>query len=87
MAGDSMKANFGGVSDVAEMIGVTPGRVRELCRKGRVVGAEHTSSGWVIPLPVHVLPANAKYRRPGAIDAAMGLPGFLERRLPKKTAV
>ena len=74
---------------MAEIIGVTAGRVRELCRKGRIVGAEPIGAGWVIPLPVSIIPAKASFRRPGAIDAAMGMPDFLEKRLPahKKTAV
>ena len=78
---------MGGCKEVAELLGVTAGRVRTLCQQGRVVGAEQIGAGWVIPLPVSILPAPAKHRRPGAIDAATALPGFLAKRLPRAKGV
>ena len=74
---------LGGCREVAELLGVTPGRVRKLCQEGRIVGAEQIAAGWVIPLPPRVLPAAARYRREGVIQMADDLPDFLAKRLPK----
>jgi len=76
-------SDIGGCTEVAELLGVTPGRVRKLCREGRVVGARQLAQGWVIPCPPHILPAKASRRRPGAIDKAFDLPEFLNKRTPK----
>ncbi len=73
----------GGCSEVAQLLGVTPGRVRTLCQQGRIVGAEQLAQGWIIPLPVHILPPRASRRRAGAIEQAFDLPEFLAKRTPK----
>lgn len=74
---------MGGCSEVAELLGVTPGRVRQLCQQGRMVGAEHIGAGWVIPLPPQVIPPKPSRRRPGVIEQEKALPEFLAKRLPK----
>lgn len=41
----------------AEILGVTPRRVRTLCRAGRIVGARKIGRDWIIPNPPSVVPA------------------------------
>ena len=44
---------FGSVQTAAEELGVTPGRVRQLCSEGAIAGAFKTGlRDWISPLPV-----------------------------------
>ena len=79
-----MGATMGGCSEVAELLGVTPGRIRKLCQQGRIVGAEQLAQGWIIPLPPRVIPPAPSKRRAGIIEQSDKLPDFLERRLPRQ---
>ena len=77
-----MNANtVGGCREVAELLGVTAGRVRKLCQEGRIVGAEQIGAGWVIPLPPVIKPPKSSHRKQGRISDT--LPDFLGKRLPK----
>ena len=55
------------VEEAAKTLGITPVRVRVLCREGRVRGAFRVGRTWVIPHPVQ---AHRKARgRPATADA------------------
>jgi hypothetical protein len=43
-------------AQAAEELGVTRGRVIQLCNQGRVEGAERIGRDWIIPTPVKVSP-------------------------------
>ena len=42
-------------NEAAEELGLTPGRVRQLCQAGRIKGAQKFGNGWAIPSPVKVI--------------------------------
>ena len=39
-------------NEAAEKLGLTPGRVRQLCQSGRIHGARKFGNGWAIPYPI-----------------------------------
>jgi hypothetical protein len=45
------------VIDAARLLGVTPGRVRTLCRQGRIRGAKRIGYTWIMPNRVMVYQA------------------------------
>ena len=50
-----MPTKFVDVNTAAKILGVSPVRVRRLCRDGRVFGVERIGWGWLIPTPIVVL--------------------------------
>ena len=80
---------FGTAAEVAQALGVTPARIHQLCRAGRVVGAAKSDGVWVIPMHPQVVPATPErphpYRRglraitpfPGQVAAPIGAATFL----------
>lgn len=53
------------VDDAAQILGVSPRRVRTLCNQDRIRGAKLVSGVWVIPNKPAVIPAER--RRPGKL--------------------
>lgn len=72
---------MGSTQEVADHLGVSAERVRQLCKAGRVMGAERVGRDWVIPWPPVVLDVSPSNRRPGKFERDR-LPPFLKKRLP-----
>ncbi|CAK0767234.1 hypothetical protein CCP4SC76_4720005 [Gammaproteobacteria bacterium] len=81
-----MTASLGSAKEAAQALGVTVGRIHQLCQTGRVRGATQISGVWLIPMPPVVKPPKAARQRPGKIVQGEKLPAFLKDRLPKRTA-
>jgi hypothetical protein len=47
--------DFMPLNDAAERLGVTPGRLRQLCGQGRVPGATKFAGAWFLPKPLRIL--------------------------------
>jgi hypothetical protein len=56
------------VRTAAEVVNVTPRRIQQLIRDGRVPGAQFIAGVWLLPEDFIVLPAQR--RRPGKIPLA-----------------
>jgi len=52
--------------EAAVMLGITPGRVRKLCRDGRVVGAKLFGRSWYVPQHIVVRPGRKRGPKPRA---------------------
>jgi len=74
---------IGSAQNAADMLGVTVGRVRQLCQAGRVRDAKRIGDTWIIPMPPEVAPPRTSRRRPGKFAQGEQLPAFLHKRLPK----
>lgn len=53
------------LKDAAEILGVAPCRLRQLCGQGRVPGAVKTAGAWFLPKPIRILEGG----RPGEIPS------------------
>ena len=53
------------VEEAAQILGVSPRRVRTLCTQERIKGAKLVSGVWVLPSKPAVIPADR--RRPGKV--------------------
>ncbi|HXF67427.1 MAG TPA: helix-turn-helix domain-containing protein [Burkholderiales bacterium] len=59
------------VAEAAAVLGVTPGRVRQLLSEGRIIGARKHGRDWLIPAPVRVreVPRGRPPRQDRAVKA------------------
>ena len=55
-------------TDAAEELGLTPGRVLQLCEAGSIVGAEKVGHRWRIPYPIKRIPRRSG-RRENYVEA------------------
>lgn len=60
------------VPEAAKALGVSPQRIHELLRAGRIVGAQRVGRYWVIPAPVKVLAPQRGRRQNNAASAPKG---------------
>ena len=75
---------IGTAQDAADVLGISPTRVRQLCKAGRVRGAKRMGVQWIIPLPPEIdMPSPSRRRAGVAVDQYEALPEFLKKRLPK----
>jgi excisionase family DNA binding protein len=50
-----LEGNYISVSQAAEALGVTTGRLRQLCIANRIPGARKVGTDWLVPKPTVVL--------------------------------
>ena len=58
----TMTGQFKSISDFAEQWGISPRTVRNMCAKGKILGAEKIGRDWIIP-------ANAERPKDGRVTS------------------